>query len=64
MIGLPNQKLEEVNDSVKKVINLKPNHISVYSLILEEGTKIAKKIKKGELSLPKDELELELKGEL
>ena len=29
MIGLPNQKLEEVNDSVKKVINLKPNHISV-----------------------------------
>lgn len=60
MIGLPNQKLEEVNDSVKKVINLKPNHISVYSLILEEGTKIAKKIKKGELSLPKDELEREM----
>ena len=46
MIGLPNQKLEEVNDSVKKVINLKPNHISVYSLILDEETKIAKKIKK------------------
>lgn len=60
MIGLPNQKLEEVNDSVKKVINLKPNHISVYSLILEEGTKIAKKIKKGELILPKDELEREM----
>lgn len=60
MIGLPNQKLEEVNDSVKKVINLKPNHISVYSLILEEGTKIAKKIKKGELRLPKDELEREM----
>ena len=35
MIDLPDQTLDNVKESVKEIIRLKPEHISVYSLILE-----------------------------
>lgn len=57
MIGLPNQTLEDVKKSLEEIIKLNPEHISVYSLIVEEGTPIEKKIVKGELKLPNEELE-------
>ena len=57
MIGLPKQTIEDVNESLEKIINLEPEHISVYSLIVEEGTPIAKKIEAGELELPSEEVE-------
>ena len=43
MIGLPNQSIQNIKESLNKVITLNPEHISVYSLILEEGTKLYKK---------------------
>lgn len=57
MIGLPNQTLEDVKTSLEKIISLNPEHISVYSLIVEEGTLIEKKIEKGELKLPNEKIE-------
>lgn len=54
MIGLPNQTINDVNNTLKDIINKQPEHISVYSLIIEEGTVIDKKIKNKEL-LPIDE---------
>lgn len=36
--GLPGQKLVDFENTLKKVIGLKPEHISSYSLIIEEGT--------------------------
>lgn len=57
IIGLPNQTLDDVKKSLEEIIKLKPEHISVYSLIVEEGTPIEKKIEKGELKLPDEELE-------
>lgn len=36
MIDLPDQTLDNVKESVKEIIRLKPEHISVYSLILEK----------------------------
>ena len=59
MLGLPGQNIKMLKNSLEKVINLKPmpNHISVYSLIVEEGTKIEQRIEKGELNLPDDEEE-------
>lgn len=74
MIGLPGQDVEILKNSLEDVVNLKPEpkHISVYSLIVEENTKIEQRIDSGELSLPDDEEErrqyhymknfLELKG--
>ena len=57
MIGLPNQTLDDVKESTKKVMALKPEHISVYSLILEENTKLEDMVIKGKLELPDDEIE-------
>lgn len=36
--ALPGQSVGDYQDSLQKVIRLKPEHISAYSLILEEGT--------------------------
>ena len=60
MIGLPNQTLNDVKESIKKVIDLKPEHISVYSLILEEGTKLEKLVKENKLEMLSDEVEREM----
>ncbi len=49
MIGLPNQTIEDIKISLKEVIQLHPTHMSVYSLIVEEGTLIAQKIENGQL---------------
>lgn len=57
MLGLPNQTLEILEDSLKKMIDLKPKHISIYSLILEKNTPLYSKYKEGKILLPEDELE-------
>ena len=36
--GIPYQTAEKFLDSLQKVVRLRPNHLSVYSLIVEEGT--------------------------
>lgn len=55
MIGLPSQKVEEVENTVYKAIALKPEHISIYSLIVEENTVMQSKIESGEYILPNEE---------
>jgi oxygen-independent coproporphyrinogen-3 oxidase len=40
MYALPNQKTQEWKDTLNKIVKLNPSHISAYSLILEEGTKL------------------------
>ena len=72
MLGLPNQTIADLKESLEKICNLNPEHISVYSLIVEEGTPIKKLIDTGKLVLPDEETErqmywyvkdfLELKG--
>lgn len=57
MLGLPNQSIKDLKESIEKVISLQPEHISIYSLIVEEGTKLYKQIETGELQLPEEELE-------
>ncbi len=57
MLGLPNQTLEDLKESLREVINLKPNHISLYSLILEENTVLEKQVSENELELPSEDKE-------
>ena len=60
MIGLPEQKISNVKNTLEKIINLEPEppkHISVYSLIIEENTPIEKMINDGTLELPDEENE-------
>lgn len=42
MNGLPWQTLDSWKGTLKKIVMLKPEHISAYSLIIEEGTEFAK----------------------
>ena len=57
MLALPGQTIQDLKESLDKIINLNPNHISVYSLIIEEGTQIEKLLNKGEITLPEEEQE-------
>ncbi|MCI9177436.1 MAG: oxygen-independent coproporphyrinogen III oxidase [Clostridia bacterium] len=57
MIGLPSQTLLEVQDSLEEIISLEPEHISVYSLIIEENTQIENMLKEGKITLPLEEQE-------
>lgn len=57
MLALPNQTIEDLEESLQKVINLKPNHISLYSLILEEDTKLEEMVNKNEVKLPSEDIE-------
>ncbi|MCL2859184.1 MAG: radical SAM family heme chaperone HemW [Oscillospiraceae bacterium] len=54
MFGLPNQTLENVRESLNDIINLKPEHISTYSLTLEEGTVLYEKVRKNQIKLVPD----------
>lgn len=57
MIGLPNQTFDDIKDEIEHIIKLEPNHISVYSLILEENTKLEQFVLQGKMKLPDEELE-------
>ncbi len=57
MIGLPKQSLEDVQDALDKIIAYQPEHISVYSLIVEEGTPLYNDVEEGKVELPSEELE-------
>ena len=60
MLGLPNQTIEDLKQSIEEVLKLEPNHISVYSLILEEGTPLFNMIEEGKLTLPDEEIERQM----
>lgn len=60
MINLPNQTLDNVKESVKAILNLKPEHISVYSLILEEDTKLYEMVKSKQVALEPEEVERQM----
>ena len=40
MYNLPHQTFEDWKETLNKIIGLNPEHISAYSLILEEGTQL------------------------
>ncbi len=57
IIGLPSQTIYDVEDTINSLIDMGLQHISVYSLIIEEGTVLENKIKNKELKLPDEEIE-------
>ena len=55
MYALPGQTTAHWYDTLDKAIALKPEHISAYSLIVEEGTPMYDLVESGAVSLPSDE---------
>ena len=57
MIALPNQTIRDIKENLEKITKLNPEHISAYSLILEEGTPFYNKYNENKIKLPDEELE-------
>jgi len=54
--GAPGESLSDWAATVKEALSLNIDHISAYALIVEEGTKLAAQIKRGEYTMPDDDL--------
>ena len=57
MFGLPNQTIKDIEETVNAFIELSPEHISAYSLKIEENTPFGKLYKENKLQLPNEEIE-------
>jgi len=62
MFALPNQTLSMWKETIVNVCSLGVEHISCYSLMLEEGTKLYKMHKEGKVQLPSEDLDREMYG--
>lgn len=60
MYSLPNQSFDEWKETLNKIINLNPSHISAYSLILEEGTKFYDMYLNKEFELNDEEVDISI----
>ena len=56
MYGLPNQTMSQWQDTLQKVTSLRPTHLSLYCLTLEEGTPLHRWVQEGDLPRPDEDL--------
>ena len=54
--GTPGESIEDWRASLDHAIAQRPDHISAYALIVEDGTKLARQIRRGEVAEPDDDL--------
>lgn len=54
--GIPGQSLAQWKDTVEKACALRPDHISLYSLSIDEGSRLAEEVRAGQRLLPDDDL--------
>jgi oxygen-independent coproporphyrinogen-3 oxidase len=57
IFGLPDQSLEEWEESLNQVVQWEPEHLSTYGLQIEEGTPFFTDYRQGIFSLPGEEIE-------
>ncbi|WP_296141085.1 radical SAM family heme chaperone HemW [uncultured Anaerococcus sp.] len=60
MLNLPKQDYKSVKNDIEMVKKISPEHISWYSLILEEGSRFSALDKKGKLDLMEDDTEVKI----
>lgn len=60
MFGIPNQSIKEWFHTIHKVIELNPEHISCYSLIIEEGTPFYEMYEKKLIKLADEDIERQM----
>ncbi|GGO60274.1 coproporphyrinogen III oxidase [Microbacterium nanhaiense] len=58
--GAPGESLDDWRHSLETALSLEPDHISAYALIIEEGTKLARQISRGEVAAPDDDLQADM----
>lgn len=55
MADIPGQSMKSYEHTLKQVVRLKPEHISSYSLLIEEGTTFYEMHQQGNLEIPSEE---------
>lgn len=60
IFGTPGETLDDWERSLDAAIACAPDHLSAYALIVEAGTKLAARIKRGEISAPSDDLHADM----
>jgi oxygen-independent coproporphyrinogen-3 oxidase len=60
MFGIPDQTMEDWVETIDNVIRIKPDHISCYSLIIEEGTPFYELYNNNKLNLVEEEIERDM----
>ena len=58
--GTPGETLDDWRASLEHAIAQAPDHISAYALIVEDGTKLARQIRVGEVVAPSDDLQADM----
>lgn len=53
--GTPGESLEDWRTSLESALSAEPDHVSAYALIVEEGTQLARRVRRGELPMPDDD---------
>lgn len=57
--GTPGESLDDWRRSLDAVVAQEPDHVSAYALIVEEGTRLAARIRRGQLVAPDDDVQAE-----
>ncbi|WP_417915982.1 radical SAM family heme chaperone HemW [Candidatus Electronema sp. JC] len=60
MYGLPNQTQQSWRETLAQALALRPQHLSIYELTIEEGTPFARQQEQGELALPDEDTVLRM----
>jgi oxygen-independent coproporphyrinogen-3 oxidase len=58
--GTPGESLEDWDASLDQALAQHPDHISAYALIVEDGTKLAAQIRRGDVAQPDDDLQADM----
>jgi len=58
--GTPGESLDDWRTSLEHAIAQQPDHLSAYALIVEDGTKLARQIRRGEVETPSDDLQADM----
>jgi putative oxygen-independent coproporphyrinogen III oxidase len=53
--GAPGESLDDWRDSVDSALGVGPDHVSAYALVVEPGTRLAARVRRGELPAPDDD---------
>ena len=60
MYALPGQTPDMWRETLENAVRLSPEHLSLYSLILEDGTRMKSAVDAGKLTLPDEDVEIEM----
>lgn len=53
--GTPGESLDDWRTSLESALSAEPDHVSAYALIVEDGTQLARRVRRGELPMPDDD---------